>query len=105
VVIRVCDRDRRVSPRRIGCTETAKIKQKAINTLGILDLTAESIETSTATEGGQRQRNLHLCDDAYYKSAEPIAERLFAFIKTNEAIIRALAVAKIAPHQLPAPRF
>ena len=38
------------SLRRIGCTKTATITQKAIETLGISDLTAEAIETVMTTD-------------------------------------------------------
>ena len=41
-----------------------------------------------AVDNDQRLAKLNRCDDSYYKSAEPIAERLFAFIKANRAGIR-----------------
>jgi len=41
-----------------------------------------------AEEDEQRQEKLSRCDVAYYKNAEPIAERLFAFIQANKAAIK-----------------
>ena len=38
-----------------------------------------------ASDDDQRLAKLNRCDEAYYKGAEPIAERLFAFIKANKA--------------------
>lgn len=73
---------------RIGCEKTAKITQRAIKALGISDLASGAIESVMATEDEQREEKLSRCDDVYYKSREPIAERLFAFIKANKADIR-----------------
>jgi len=39
-----------------------------------------------AAKDNQRKASLQECDDAY-KSAEPIAERLLAFIKANKNAI------------------
>lgn len=72
----------------IGCKKTASITQRAIKALGISDVTAEAIDTALTADGQQRLAKLKRCDDSYYKSAEPIAERLFAFIKANKANIR-----------------
>jgi hypothetical protein len=73
---------------RIGCKKTAIITQRAIKALDVADLTSEAIEAAMAAEDQQRLAKLSRCDDSYYKSAEPIAERLFAFIKANKAAIR-----------------
>jgi hypothetical protein len=73
---------------RIGCKKTATITQRAIKALDVADLTSEAIEASMAAEDEVRLAKLNRCDDSYYKSAEPIAERLFAFIKANKAAIR-----------------
>ena len=72
----------------IGCKKTASITQRAIKALGISDVTAEAIDTAMTADGQQRLAKLNRCDASYYKSAEPIAERLFAFIKANKASIR-----------------
>src|SRR6266700_8058284 len=73
---------------RIGCKKTATITQKALKALGTPDLTAEAIDAVMAGDDEQRLAKLNRCDDSYYKSAEPIAERLFAFIKANKTNIR-----------------
>ena len=73
------------SLQRIGCKRTAMITQRAIQALGISDLIAKTIDTAMASDDEQRLAKLNRCDEAYYKAAEPIAERLFAFIKANKA--------------------
>jgi hypothetical protein len=74
--------------RRIGCKKTANITQRAIQVLGASSLTAEAIETRMAAADENREQKLHNCDEAYYAAAEPIAERLFAFVQTNRDAIR-----------------
>jgi len=66
---------------RIGCKKTATITQRAIKAIGVSELTAEAIEAALAADDEQRSAKLSRCDDSYYKSAEPIAGRLFAFIR------------------------
>jgi hypothetical protein len=73
---------------RIGCKKTAAITQRAITALGISDLTSEAIEAAMVGDDEQRLAKLNRCDDSYYKCAEPVAERLFAFIKVNKAGIK-----------------
>jgi len=70
---------------RIGCKKTANITQQAIEALGISDLRSDAIEAVICTRDEKRAAKLSRCDDSYYKSTEPIAERLFAFIKANRA--------------------
>jgi hypothetical protein len=72
---------------RIGCKKTANITQKAIEALGISDLRSDAIDAVICARDERRAAKLNRCDDSYYKSAEPIAERLFAFIKANRASI------------------
>ena len=76
------------SLQRIGCRETAAITEKAIKALGTPNLTAEGVKSAMAKNDEQRGVKLNQCDDEYYKNPEPIAERLFAFIKTNKDHIR-----------------
>ena len=76
--------------RRIRCTKIAIITQKAIKALGVSDLRSDAIEASIGRPNKARDAELNACDDSYYKSAEPVAERLFAFIKANNASIRYL---------------
>jgi hypothetical protein len=73
--------------RRIGCKKTANITQNAIEALGISDLRSDAIEVVISTRDENRGVKLNRCDDSYYKSTEPIAERLFAFIKANRSSI------------------
>ena len=75
------------SLQRIGCKKTANITQKAIEALGISDLKSDAIEAVICTHDEERAAKLNRCDDSYYKSTEPIAERLFAFIKANRTSI------------------
>lgn len=72
---------------RIGCKKTATITQRAIKALSIADVTLEAIDAAMAGADEQRLAKLNRCNDSYYKSAEPIADRLFAFIKANKASI------------------
>ena len=74
--------------RRIGCKKTEIITQRAIKAIGISDLSSDKIGTAMAADNEQRSEKLTRCDDSYYKSAEPVAERLFGFIKANRAAIR-----------------
>ena len=73
--------------RRIGCKKTATITQKAVKALGTSELTPESIEAVISGTDEDRLAKLNRCDDSYYMSGEPIAERLFTFIKKNKASI------------------
>lgn len=72
------------SLKRIGCKKAASITQKAVNALGVSELTVKAIDTAMATDDEPRQKTFAQCDDAYYRNTEPIAERLFAFIKANK---------------------
>ena len=47
-----------------------------------------AVDAAMAGDNEERLAKLNRCDDSYYKSAEPVAERLFAFIKANQAGIR-----------------
>lgn len=76
------------SLQRIGCRETAAITEKAIKALGTRHLTADGIKSAMAKNDEQREVKLNRCDHEYYKNPEPIAELLFAFIKTNKDRIR-----------------
>jgi hypothetical protein len=73
---------------RIDCPKTAKITQRAMKALGISNLKAENSEAAMAPDDKRREKKLDRCDDAYHASVEPIAERLFAFIKLNKAAFR-----------------
>jgi hypothetical protein len=74
--------------KRIGSKLTAAITQRAIAALGVSELTSEAIDAAMAGDNEQRLAKLNRCDDSYHKNAEPIAERLFAFIEANKGGIR-----------------
>jgi hypothetical protein len=76
------------SLKRIGCKRAANITQRAITSLGASSLTATAIEAALSIDGEVREKKLGRCDEAYYANAEPIAERLFAFIKAHRTGIR-----------------
>jgi Domain of unknown function (DUF4375) len=73
---------------RIGCKKTAAITQRAVKALGTSDLTSQAIDAVMAGSDEQLLAKLSRCDDSYYDRAEPIAERLFSFIKANRTLIR-----------------
>jgi Domain of unknown function (DUF4375) len=76
------------SLKKIGCKKTANITQRAIKALDLADLTAHAIKVKMTVEDEDRAEKLRRCDNAYYAAAEPIAKRLFAFIKATKANIR-----------------
>jgi hypothetical protein len=76
------------SLQRIGCKKTASITQRAITALGASSPTLEMIDDVLAEDNQRIMQKLTRCDDAYYKSAEPIADRLFSFIRANEKEIK-----------------
>jgi hypothetical protein len=73
---------------RIGCKKTGMITMRAIKALGISDLSSDKIDAAMAEDNEQRSAKLTRCDESYYKSTEPIAERLFGFIKVNRTGMR-----------------
>jgi len=73
---------------RIGCPKTAQITQKAVDILGLPNLSTASIETAMATDNDERDDQLNQCDDAYHTTAEDIAGRLFSFIKAKKTEIK-----------------
>ncbi len=74
--------------RRIGCRKAANIAQRAIQATGVSELTPEAIGDAMSAEDGKRQGKLSRCDNSYYETAEPIADRLFAFIKANKSAFK-----------------
>lgn len=72
----------------IGCPRTAEITQRAIDALGVEDLTDEAIEESIASDDDERDDKLSECDDSYYGAGEDIAAQLFAFIATHRDNIK-----------------
>lgn len=74
--------------RLIGCPETAAITQRAIDALGAIpDLSPETLEKRMNNEDPARDEALAKIDEQYFLASEPIADRLFEFIKQNRALI------------------
>ncbi len=74
----------------IGCPKTAAITQRAIDALRIsVPLTEESIRVAIEQDNDSRTEVFSECNHSYYEGKdEPIAEKLFAYIKANRAEIR-----------------
>jgi hypothetical protein len=73
--------------RAIDCPKTADITRDAIAALGTGgDLSPEAV-SKAADEDDVRTR-LGECDDRYFSNDEPIADRLFDWIKVNKGRIR-----------------
>jgi hypothetical protein len=73
---------------RIGCPKTAEITEEAVRALGLHEHSDASIEVEMEKEDPQRDAALQSCDQRYFKEAEPIADHLFAYIKTHQDSIR-----------------
>jgi hypothetical protein len=76
----------------IGCPEAASITQSAIAALGVEgELTPEKAESRASAaivgESPDVHDALESCDGRFYSNEEPIADRLFAWIKANKAAI------------------
>lgn len=76
----------------IGCPKVAGITQAAIAALGVVgELTPEKAESraSAAIVGENQQLHdaLESCDTQFYANDEPIADRLFEWIRVNKAAI------------------
>lgn len=73
----------------IGCPKTAAITQRAIDALGIKgDLTVEAVEAAVGGDFDRLSAALDPCDTDYYRYEEPIADRLFGWIKRNRERIQ-----------------
>jgi hypothetical protein len=75
---------------RIGCPKTAQITKRAIDALRLPSISVEAIEAALKVDSAERDGELNECDKLYYQDAEPIAERLFTFIKDNRGAVRLL---------------
>jgi len=74
---------------RIGCPVAAKISSDALAYLALEgDATAEAIDAALVRLGDPAVDDLQKMDQRYYNNPEPIADRLFAYIKANKAQIR-----------------
>ena len=75
--------------RAIGCPKTADMTRDAISALGIAGpVTGERAEAVVASADERLLAALNACDDRYFANDEPIADRLFEWIRANQASIR-----------------
>ena len=73
---------------KIGASQTASIANRAMRVLGAgADWSPERYEEVTSEADETVLEELRACDDAYYAAGEAIAEKLFGFIKANQADI------------------
>lgn len=77
----------------IGCPKTATLAQAAIDALGVEALSAATVEEAAVRGGEELASKLEPLDSIYFQGTEePIADRLFLYIKANRAKVRASAV-------------
>jgi hypothetical protein len=75
--------------RAIGCPKTADITRDAIAALEIAGpLTGEKAEAVVTAGDDRLHTALSGCDDRYFAGDEPIADRLFEWIRANQPSIR-----------------
>ena len=77
--------------KRISCPKTADISASAISLLGLgQPFTADQVRSALEKDiGGKLVENLNeQCDQLYYDSGEPIADRLFAYIRAHRSSVR-----------------
>ena len=73
----------------IECPKTAQITRDAIAALQIEgDVTAAKVEATVSADDPAVLEHLGRCDDRYFANNEPIADRLFAWIKKKVNVIR-----------------
>lgn len=73
----------------IGCPKTASITRQAIASLGLgAGATAAQVQAAAASDRPEMLAALEQCDTRFYSNDEPIADRLFAWIKANRARVR-----------------
>lgn len=73
---------------RIGCPRVAAITADAIAALRLPRLSVKEIEAAIRNDDDGRDEVLRACDQRFFEYPEPIADRLFAFIKANQSTIR-----------------
>jgi hypothetical protein len=75
--------------RAIGCPKTAAITRDALSALDLGgDLTPERMVEAVHPDNEAVLEALAPCDDRYFSNDEPIADRLFEWIRQNRAAIR-----------------
>ena len=75
--------------RSIGCPKTADITRDAVAALRLAGpLTPAAAEAAATRDDDDVDEALSACDGRYFDNDEPIADRLFAFIKDHRTAIR-----------------
>jgi hypothetical protein len=77
--------------KRIACHKTADISVKAIALLGLRQpFTANQVEQAIDNDQDRKlvESLSDQCDGPYYGTGEPLADRLFEYVRTNRASIR-----------------
>ena len=74
--------------RAIGCPKTADITREAIDAIGGADLGASELSDRAANADDDLRAQLEECDAHYFSNDEPIADRLFEWIRANRTSIR-----------------
>ena len=70
----------------IDCPTVAALTQEATASLGIEgDVTGERVEAIVVADDDAIREALERCDDRFYQNDEPIADRLFAWIKQQRS--------------------
>jgi len=76
---------------RIACQKTADISAQAIALLGLrAPFTAKQVKKAIDSDPAEELMDAlsDECDDPYYDSGEPIADRLFEYVRAYRAAIR-----------------
>ncbi len=75
--------------RAINCPQTADITRDAVVALGLAGpVTGEKAEQVVVAGDERVLAALGACDDRFFAGVEPIADRLFEWIRANQASIR-----------------
>lgn len=72
----------------IGCPKTSKLTKRALDALGLVNITGEAIEKAMSENSEERSEELSRCDSSYFAAEEAIAARLFAYIRMNQEAIK-----------------
>ena len=73
--------------RRIECETTALLTERAITSLGISEVTEDTVADVIFKKNAPRDAILNECDNAYYK-VEEIGTKLFPFIEAHQSQIQ-----------------
>jgi len=72
----------------IDCPEPAELARSAMTILGVdVSMTSDDIEDISCDASDEQNEQLGELDAVYYRGEEPVADKLFEFIKTNRSSI------------------